>query len=180
MQKSLNKTNNKALKQKILKSIPSITIIYFFCMIVLGISWVGFWTDALCSAILIYFSCKAVKILKNGALKVVVSILNLLYIPLFLLWLLAVSMSNPSLDENYYYIKVDGRLFNAYVSTRSLPTRDSLKISETSIFCPVLEIKQFYTARFLDFEVIKSDGYESDKIPTLKRYIQSEVIDKGK
>ncbi len=180
MQESLNKTNNKALKQKILKSIPLITIIYFFFLIVLGISWVGFWTDALCSAILIYFSCKSVKTLKNGALKVFVCILNLLYIPLFLLWLLAVSMSNPSLDENYYYIKVDGRLFNAYVSTRSLPTRDSLKITETFIFCPFVEIDRFYTGRFYDFEVIETEGDKSEKIPTLKHYIQSEIIDKGK
>ncbi len=180
MQESSNKTNNKALKQKILKSIPLITIIYFLFMIFLGISWVGFWTDALCSTILIYFSFKSVKILKNGALKVVVCILNLLYIPLFLLWSLGVLTTNPSLDENHYYIKVDNRLFNAYAShNMGLLPRSNLLITETFIFCPFVEIDRFYTGRFDDFDVIETDGDESEKIPVLKWYIKAKIIDKG-
>lgn len=168
--------NGKQYLQILLKLTPLLSIIYFLSMIFLGISWVGFWTDVLCSVILIYFSYKSVTTFEDTVTRVFVYGLSSLYIIIFIIWSFGMLMVQPFNDENYYYIKMDDRLFNAYAShTASLPSRSNLLITETFIFCPFLEVNKFYIDNFYDF-----DGNKAEKMSTLKHYIENEIIDKDR
>ncbi len=149
--------NGKQYLQILLKLTPLLSIIYFLSMIFLG-------------------SYKSVTTFEDTVTRVFVYGLSSLYIIIFIIWSFGMLMVQPFNDENYYYIKMDDRLFNAYAShTASLPSRSNLLITETFIFCPFLEVNKFYIDNFYDF-----DGNKAEKMSTLKHYIENEIIDKDR
>ncbi|MDP8175382.1 hypothetical protein [Phocoenobacter skyensis] len=168
---------------KIYKNISIIltvlTAVYMMSMIFLGISLIGFWTDIICLMLLVYFTFKERYKIETGVVKGIVCFINTLYSLIILVYFIGAIMSTFYRNDSFYFIKVDDRLFNAYVYRPFTlpPSSDALIISETSLFYPFLERRKWYNRKFINFEVIETDGTgtKEEKLDNLKRYIQYKI-----
>ncbi len=172
------------MKEKTYKNISLaltlVTLLYFLLILFLKISLIGFWTDIICATVLIYSNFRALRRINKVFLRNTLFSLNVLYSVI----LFITTLSTLHRADSFYFIEVDGRLFNAYVQRGfSLPPcSDNLSITETSKCFPFFEKGKFYESKFIDFEVIETDGTGTDKekIKSLKWYIKNEVIKKNK
>ncbi len=150
----------------------------------LNFSLIGVWTEVICLMILVYFTFKALYKIENRIIKGIICFFNSLYIIIILLYLVGTFLGTLYRNDTFYFIEVENRLFNAYVYRPFAlpPTSDKLTISETSVFYPFLEIPKWSEGKFIDFEVIETDGTgtKEEKIATLKRCIQYMIKNENK
>ncbi len=158
--------------------------IYIILKALFNFSLIGVWTEIICLIIFVYFTFKTRHKTDNGIIKGIVCCFNSLYVIVILLYLIGTFLGTLYRNDTFYFIEVENRLFNAYVYRPFAlpPTSDKLTISETSIFYPFLEIPKWYEGKFIDFEVIETDGNgtKDEKIATLKRHIQYMIKNENK
>ncbi len=144
-----------------------------------GFSLIGMWTEVICLTLLVYCAFKTRHRIKKPIIKGIIYFVNSLSAIIIVLAFLGTLMSTMYRNESFYFIEVENRLFNAYVYRPFAlpPSSDKLIISETSLFYPFLEKPKWYEGKFIDFEIIETDGTgtKKEKLNDLKRYIQYRI-----
>ena len=85
--------------------------------------------------------------------------------------------------RSFYYVNVDGRLFNAYFKPVGAYAggEGNFWITETPKYFPTIEIEKFYNRTVLwDFSATEWEGEPIDQNKVVKSYIKDEIIDKEK
>lgn len=145
------------------------------------ISLVGFWTDIIFSILL---SITALFIVfKNIVRELWLRVINI-FCSLIVFILLALNFANPFVSDtfklrSFYFISVDGRLFNAYFKPVGAYAggMGNFWISETPKYLPVIEW-EVYWDRTVDYD-FNEDNFDGEPIDNIVRnYIKYEVIDK--
>lgn len=156
-------------------------VVYLATVLLTDISLTGFWTDVIFSVLLSILSLKLSFRNKGITLKIA----NILC-SLTVFGLIGLHLSHPfALDtfklRSFYYLSVEGRLFNAYFKPVGAYAGGygNFWITETSPYLPIIE-RRVYWERTVhhDFNDDRFDGEPIDNYAVVRSYIKAEVIDK--
>ena len=85
--------------------------------------------------------------------------------------------------HSFYFIRLEGRIFNAYFKPVGAYSggEGNFWITETPIFFPIIEKEVYYEHAVLhNFNIDTLEGKPTNNGERVRSYIQSEIIDKEK
>jgi hypothetical protein len=158
--------------------------VYLATVLLTDISLTGFWTDVIFSVLL---SGVALRLAFRGKLTLVLKTINILC-SLIVLGLLGLNLINPFARDtfklrSFYYLPVNGRLFNAYFKPVGAYSGGygNFWITETPRYFPLIEWRVYWDRTVHhDFNDDTFEGEQIDNYEVVRNYIKDEVVNKQK
>lgn len=171
------------------KQITLVILLFFYLVTsaVTDFSLTGFWTDIVFSIAFSLFVLITIYKKKTNEFWLTITLRTIAVIcstavSLFLLGSIFFSFGwDFSKLRNFYFVRVDGRLFNAYFKPVGSYSggEGNFWITESSIFCPIFERQVYYEHAVLhNFNDDTWEGKNIDNYEIVKTYIRDEIIDK--